>query len=179
MFGEDLSMSRQLATDTIIATSRQLAAMDPLDEAVGRTVAELEANAKLLKEQASEDKSSPWGAQSMKDDIEAIGAQITTLKAAAALPASNYRRMYEILAGLEKAWTIASRPQNAALRPKLATVFKKTAGIFAEVDTVQDLDKPLEAIEKAVHSLYSGGKMNDPATYNFAQRGKGHQGKGE
>lgn len=165
---------KDTALKNVIAASRRLAESDPQDEAVGRTVAELESNVKLLKELASKDKSSPWGAQSMKDDIDSLGDQIKRLKAAAAVPAANYRRMYEILAGLERVWQIASRPQNAAIRPKLASMVGKVAGVFAEVDTVQDLDKPLEAIEKAVHSLY--GDQSQNSTYYFDRRGKGHHG---
>jgi hypothetical protein len=165
-------MDKATIVKNLLVASRRLAAMDPQDEAVSRTVAEMDESAKLLRELASKDKSSPWGAQSMKDDIDAIGDQIKRLKSAAAIPAANYRRMYDILASMERVWSDAARPQNAAVRPKVATMMRKIAGVFAEVDTVQDLDKPLESIEKAIHSLYGDQSKNH--TYMFTQRGKGH-----
>jgi len=170
-------MNKEAAVKSLIAASRRLAQMDPQDEAVSRTVAEMQETAKLLSEQAREDKSSPWGSQSMKDDIDSIGDQIKRLKAASAIPAANYRRIYDICSSFERAWAVASRPQNAAVRPKVAGLLKKVAGIFAEVDTVQDLAKPLDAIEKAVHSLY--GDQSKNSTYYFDRRGKGHHSQGE
>lgn len=166
--------NKESAVRNLIAAASRLAEMDPQDEAVSRTVDGLNENVKLLKELAREDKSSPWGAQSMKDDIDSIGEQIKRLKSAAAVPAANYRRIYDILSSLERAWEVASRPQNAAIRPKLAATTSRIAGIFAEVDTVQDLDKPLSAIEKAVHSLY--GDQSSNSTYYFDRRNKGHHG---
>jgi hypothetical protein len=165
-------MDKEAVVKSLIATSRRLAAMDPQDEAVSRTVAEMQESAKLLGELARDDKSSPWGAQSMKDDIDAIGDQIKRLKAAAAVPAANYRRIYDICSSFERLWSVAARPQNAAVRPKVAGLFKKVAGVFAEVDTVQDLNKPLDAIEKAVHQLY--GDQSKNSTFYFDRRGKGH-----
>jgi hypothetical protein len=169
-------MDKETVVKNLLASSRRLAEMDPQDEAVARTVAEMGEHAKLLGELASKDKSSPWGAKSMKDDIDAIGDQIKRLKAAAAIPAANYRRMFDILSSMEQVWAVAARPQNASVRPKVASMMKKIAGVFAEVDTVQDLDKPLDAIEKAIHSLYGDQSSNN--TYYFDRRGKGHH-KGE
>jgi hypothetical protein len=160
-----------------IASSRRLAEMDPHDEAVQRTIDGLQKQISLISEQAREDRG--WGKKSMEDDVKFIGQQIQKLKAAASIPAHNYKRILSILNGLEGAHKLASRPQNVALRPRVVEQIKRIAGVFAEVDTVQDLDKPLEQIEKAVHALYSGGKQNDPATYNFEARGKGHQTKTE
>lgn len=168
-------MDKVTVVKNLLASSRRLAEMDPQDEAVARTVAEMTEHTKLLGELASKDKSSPWGAQSMKDDIDAMGDQIKRLKAAAAMPAANFRRMYDILASMERVWADAARPQNASVRPKVASMMKKIAGVFAEVDTVQDLDKPLGAIEKAIHSLY--GDQSSNATYYFDRRGKGHHSK--
>lgn len=170
-------MDKLTAVKNLVLASRRLAQMDPQDEAVARTVSEMQDNAKLLGELARDDKASPWGEQSMKDDIDSIGDQIKRLKAAAAMPAANYRRIYNILATLERAWSVASLPQNAVARPKFASAFKKVAGIFAEVDTVQDLSKPLDAIEKAVHGLY--GDQSKNSTYYFDARGKGHHKQGE
>ncbi len=169
-------MDKVTVVKNLLASSRRLAEMDPQDDAVSRTVAEMQDSAKLLGELARDDKSSPWGAQSMKDDIDSLGEQIKRLKAAAAMPAANFRRMYNILASMERVWALAARPQNAAVRPKVASMMKKIAGVFAEVDTVQDLDKPLGAIEKAIHSLY--GDQSSNGTYYFDRRGKGHH-KGE
>lgn len=167
----------QTAIRNLVAASRHLAEMDPQDEAVERTVQQLTENANLLRELAGKDKSSPWGKGSMDDDVAFIGEQIKKLKAAAAVPARNYRRIHNILDGLEKVWISASRPQNAEVRPKVASVVKKVAGIFAEVDTVDDLDKPLEQIEKAVHGLY--GDQSKNSTYYFDRRGKGHHTKSD
>jgi hypothetical protein len=157
----------------IIGASRRLAEMDPHDEAVGRVVDYLQKQTSLLSEQARAD--SGWGEKSMKDDIEFINKQIQKLKSAASAPLKNYQRIVRIIDGLDKAHRLASRPQNVGVRPRVVELVRKTAGVFAEVDTVQDLDKPLEAIEKAVHGLY--GDQNSPNTYNFEARGKGHQTK--
>jgi len=157
----------------IVGASRHLAEMNPQDEAVGRTVEYLQKQTSLLAEQAREDRG--WGEKSMKDDIEFINKQIQKLKAAALAPIKNYQRIIRIIDGLDKVHKLASRPQNVGVRPRVVELVRKTAGVFAEVDTVQDLDKPLEAIEKAVHSLY--GDQNSPNTYNFEARGKGHHTK--
>lgn len=167
----------ETAVRNLLATTRRLAETDPQDEAAGRVVDSLQDQVGLLRELAQKDKSSPWGSQSMKDDVDFIGDQIKKLKAAAAVPAANYRRIHSIMSALERAWTEAARPQNAAMRPKLASAVKRVAGIFAEVDTVQDLDKPLEQIEKAVHSLY--GDQSKNSTYYFDRRNKGHHGESQ
>lgn len=161
--------------DQALKLSARLASMDPQDEAVQSTVEGLQAQLGLLGENAREDKNSPWGAQSMKDDAEFIKEQIKKLKAAAAVPAANYRRIFDITTALERAWDHASKPQNASVRPRMAAVIAQVAGVFAEVDTVQDLDKPLEAIEKAVHSLYGDQSRN--STFYFERRNKGYHGK--
>lgn len=96
---------------------------------------------------------------------------IDQMRSAAAVPMANYNRIVSILDGLRHAAILAGRPQNAAVRPRIAEIVKKVAGIFKEVDTVQDLNKPLEAIEAAVHRLYNNGKLNDPKTYDFGNYG--------
>lgn len=154
----------------IQAASRRLAEMDPQDEAVGRTVDYIQKQTGLLAELANKDRG--WGEKSMKDDIERINSQLKKLKSAAIVPAQNYQRILRILDGLEKAHRLASRPQNVHVRPRIVDVIKRTAGVFAEVDTVQDLDKPLEAIEKAVHALYGDQSKND--TWYFERKNKGH-----
>ena len=159
----------------LIATAKRLADSDPQSEAVGRTIAEMQAQVKWLSQiekptgyGANED----FGANSLKDDISFIGEQVKRLKSAAEPAARNYTRIVSILSGLQRATKIAERPQYAALRPRIALIVQKTAGIFQEVDTVQDLDKPLEAIEKAVHGLY--GDQGKNSTYYLDRRGKGH-----
>lgn len=97
---------------------------------------------------------------------------IDQMRSMAAGPAAKYGRMISILDGIRHAAVLAERPQNAAVRPRIALIVKKLAGVFKDIDTVQDLDKPLEQIEKAVHSLYGNQSKND--TYMFERRGKGH-----
>lgn len=173
---EDSGMTTKLKNlDQVKGLVARLANMDPQDEAVKATVEGLQDQVGLLNEQAREDKDSPWGSQSMKDDVSFIKEQIQKLKSAAAIPASNYRRIYEIASNLERAWDHASKPQNVGIRPQLQAAVAKVAGIFAEVDTVADLDKPLEAIEKAVHSVY--GDQSKNSTFYFQRRNKGHHGK--
>lgn len=165
-------MSKNTNLDQVKGLVARLANMDPQDEAVQSTVEGLQAQVGLLNEQAREDKNSPWGAQSMKDDVDFIKDQIQKLKSAAAIPAANYRRIFNIASELERAWDFASKPQNVAVRARLKDSVAKIAGIFAEVDTVADLDKPLEAIEKAVHSVY--GDQSKNSTFYFERRNKGH-----
>lgn len=162
-------------TTRLIATAKKLAQMDPQDEAVAATVAELEDVCTQLGEQQREAQKGSFGQQSMKDDMVAIGEQIDKLHAAALVPASNYARIVSILGGLKRAAMASARPQNAEIRPRVADAVRKVAGIFAEVDTVQDLNKPLEAIEKAVHSLY--GDQSKNSTFYLERRGKGHHSK--
>lgn len=163
------------AAQNALSAARILAETDPQSDAVGRTVQNLQNQVGLLNELARDDKNSPWGADSMKDDVAFIGEQIKKLRAAAAAPASNYRRIIDITDKLREVWTVASKPQNAQIRPRVARLVQQVAGVFAEVDTVQDLNKPLDAIEKAIHGLYGDQSKND--TYYFGRRGKGHHEK--
>jgi hypothetical protein len=158
------------AIKNLIATSKRLAGTDPQDASVQKVIQNLQSQVQLLNEQAREDRA--FGQSSMKDDVAFIGEQIKNLKSAASIPAHNYQRVLHILNGLDKACVLASRPQNAQIRPKLALIAKKVAGIFAEVDLVEDLDRPLSEIEKAVHSLYGDQSLNSSAF--FERRGKGH-----
>jgi hypothetical protein len=167
----------------IVATARRLAESEPTEsnaqsEAVARTVAELQEQVKMLNsiEKPGGYKGS-FGENSQKDDIAFIGEQVKRLKSAAEPAARNYARITTILAGLQRACEIAKRPQYAAVRPKIASIVEKTAGVFAEIDLVSDLNKPLEAIEKAVHSLY--GDQSKNSTYYMDRRGKGHHEKAE
>jgi len=163
----------EIALRNAVAASSRLAEMDPQDESVARVVKHLQEQVGLLKEQAREDRG--WGKESMEDDAEFIGNQIQKLKAAASTPMRNYQRIFSICEGLTKAVVAARHPENAELRPRIAGIVKRVAGVFAEVDTVEDLDKPLEQIEKAVHSLY--GDQSKNGTYYFDRRGKGHHGQ--
>lgn len=158
----------------LFATVKCLAQMDPQDEAVARTVQVLADEAAILKgeiEKPAGFKGS-FGENSKNADLEAIGDQIEKLHSAAAVPARNYARMASILVGLHRAHEASARPVYAHLRPRIAGIVEKVAGVFAEIDTVQDLDKPLEAIEKAVHALY--GDQSKNSTYMFERRNKGH-----
>lgn len=101
-----------------------------------------------------------------------LKSQIETLKNAADMPAKNYVKISSICAGLSRALDIASRPQYSEIRPRIALIVEKVAGIFAEVDTTKDLEKPLEQIEKAVHSLY--GDQSKNSNFYLERRGKGH-----
>jgi hypothetical protein len=105
------------------------------------------------------------------ENLSVIG-QIDEMRRAAVGPAENYGRVVSILDGLRHIALLAERPQNVAVRPRIAEIVKKVAGVFAQVDTVQDLNKPLEQIEKAVHSLY--GNQSSNSCYYFDRRGKGH-----
>jgi len=105
------------------------------------------------------------------DESGTLYGHIASLRVAAEKPLKNYQRVVALCASLDKIARIAARPQYAAARPMIATCVTKLAGIFAQVDSVEDLDKPLEAIESAVHSLYKN--PNDPSTYNFSAKNKG------
>ena len=163
------------AVRNALSASRILAETDPQDEAVSRVVQNLQDQVGLLNELARADKNSTWGEGSMKDDVAAIGEQIKKLRAAASYPAGNYRRILAITDQLRNVWVDASKPQNAAIRPRVARLVQQVAGVFAEVDTVKDLDKPLEQIEKAVHGLY--GDQSSNSIWYFGRRGKGHHEK--
>jgi hypothetical protein len=163
----------ETAIKNITAASRRLAEADPQDEAVQRTIDELQSQVSLLNELARVD--SGFGQDSMKDDAEFIGEQIKNLKAAASAPARNYAKIVSICDELREVVLASRRPENAAIRPKLATIVKQVAGVFSEVDTVDDLDKPLAQIEKAVHALY-GDQSSNQSPY-FERRNKGHHGK--
>jgi len=166
-------MDLKTATRNIVALSRRLAESDPQDEAVARTVKELQEQVQWMNqiEKPGGFKGS-FGENSYKNDISFIGEQVKKLHSAAVVPARNYQRMVAILAGLGRAVQVASRPQNAELRPRVAECVRQVAGIFSKIDTTEELDKPLEAIEKAVHGLY--GDQSKNGTYYFDRRGKGH-----
>lgn len=170
-------MNNSAQVKKVIAAVKKLAQTDPQDEAVSRTVDVLKAEADAI--EASEQPgghSGSFGEHSQSEDAEFLKDQISKLHAAATVPAARYQRVLAITAGLHRALQATEKPQYAALRPKIARIAARVAGIFAEVDTVKDLDKDLEAIEKAVHSLY--GDQSSNSTFYFDRRGKGHH-KGE
>ncbi len=173
-------MDYETGLKTILATSKRLADSDPQDEAVGRVIAELQEQVKWLgqiEKPTGYKTKGDFGENSLKDDISFIGEQVDRLRSAAETPARNYQRITAILSGLKQATEIAKRPQYAAMRPRIAQIVQQVAGVFKEVDTVEDLDKPLESIEKAVHGLY--GDQGKNSTYYFDRRNKGHHEKTE
>lgn len=172
-------MSHEATVKNLIATTKRLAEMDPQDEAVSRTVDGLNEQIALLTSKVDKPtgEKNSFGDNSRKQDVEHLRDQITRLKSAAMVPAANYRRIVSILGDLSKVASLAERPQNEPLRARLASIVGKLAGVFAEVDTVQDLDKDLGAIEKAVHGLY--GDQSKNSTFYFDRRGKGHHTKTE
>ncbi len=159
---------------SLISTVRKLANMDPQSEAVTDTVQELQEEIKVISEQASEAEES-FGKESMKDDIGFIHSQIDTLHSASTHNAKIYSKISSILETLKKAVAATERRSDVKARRTLASSVHKLAGIFQQVDTVEDLDKPLEQIEKAVHSVY--GDQSKNSTYYFDRRGKGHHGE--
>jgi hypothetical protein len=110
----------------------------------------------------------------MQDDIDRLQCEISRLKSAAETPANNYKRMVSILEGLHRAAVACGRPQNRHLTPRVRDITVKVAGLFQEVDTTEDLNKPLEQIEKAVESLY-GDQSKNSTWYGLS--GKGHHTK--
>jgi hypothetical protein len=172
-------MNNQAQVNKVIAAVRKLAQTDPQDEAVSETVDVLQAEAKLLGGEVEKPAgfSGSFGEHSVKQDQDFLKDQVSKLHSAALGPASRYQRILAITAGLHRALQASEKPQYAALRPRIAQIVEKTAGLFAEVDTVADLDKDLESIEKAVHSLY--GDQSKNSTFYFDRRGKGHHTKSE
>lgn len=172
-------MNNQAQLKKVVAAVKRLAETDPQSEAVSRTVDVLQEEAKLLGGEVEKPAGfkGSFGEQSNKDDVDFLKDQVKKLHSAAIAPAARYQRILAITAGLHRALQASERPQFAALRPRIAKIVEKTAGVFAEVDTVADLDKELEAIEKAVHSLYGDQSAN--STYYFDRRGKGHHSKSE
>ena len=167
----------------LAAIAHRLAETNPQDEAAQRVIDELQKQVKWLGQiekptgYKNKGEFGSFGDNSLKDDISFIGEQVKKLKSAAEPAARNYQRIVAILGGLQRATEIAKRPQFAAMRPRIALIVQKVAGVFECVDTVEDLDKPLESIEKAVHGLYGDQSAN--STYYFDRRGKGHHQKTE
>lgn len=100
-----------------------------------------------------------------------IATELRTMREAAVTQMARYRKIAALLETMESVHAESLRPQNAAVRPKVASAVAKIAGVFAEVDTVEDLDKPLEAIQKAISSLYGDTSKN--SSYYFSRREKG------
>jgi len=152
-------------TRNLIAAVQDLSKTNPRDPKVAKIVEYIDgATAKIA------------GTHLSFDELK---SHVVRLQQAATIPAKNYTRMVSITAGLNRALELSKLPENAALQPRIATLVNKVAGIFALCDTADKLSEhTLEQIEQAIHSLYSNGKMNDPNTYNFEARGKGHHTKG-
>jgi len=147
-----------------------LASTDPMKKSVLDRLSEVADGISAIEKVASEPKPATNDLAS-SDMIQAADA-VGRLYKAAATTARNYERIMDILEGLHSAIKVAARPQNVAVRPKVASLVEKTAGVFALCDTVEDLDRPLEEIQKAVHSLY--GDQSKNSTFYFDRRGKGH-----
>lgn len=172
-------MNNHAQVNKVIAAVKRLAETDPQSEAVTETVKVLQDEAKLLGGEVEKPAGFPGSPNehSVQQDTDFLKDQVKKLHSAALGPASRYQRILAITAGLHRALLAAEKPQYAGLRPRIAKIVERTAGVFAEVDTVEDLDKDLAAIEKAVHSLY--GDQSKNSTFYFDRRGKGHHTKSE
>ena len=154
----------------ILAFTRKLAEMDPKDDAVSRAVKGLESQIAILREQMKGTRS--WAKDSMSSDIEYLQEEIKRMKAAAEIPAKNWQRVISILDGLHRAATLAVRPQNSEVAPRIKEITAKVAGLFKEIDTAEDIaEKSLEEIEKAVANMY--GDQSKNSTY-YKLDTKGH-----
>lgn len=140
---------------SVVATIKSLVAMDPSDPKVHDVVNTLASASDNLSKLASDTDA----------DFTKICDQVEKLHNAAVIPATNYRRIATITNKLRGLVKVASLPQNVSVRPQIVDIVRKTAGVFSEVDTVEDLNKPLETIEKAIEKLYKN--PNSPATYKF------------
>lgn len=160
-------------------TSSDLEALvDSLEDQLEALGAQVEALNALTSPESEE---APAESEETAESEEAPAAQpkeastifdtLNEFRRASEVPVKNYLRINSICRSMEMAATLASRPQNASARPKLAAAVVKLAGLFAKVDTAEDLDRPLSEIENALQSLYKN--PNDPSTYNFSERGKG------
>lgn len=150
-----------------------LVALEPSDKSVVPHLAALVENIQAVEKSLTEKTASAPEVQSQAslDMVKAADA-VGRLYQAAGTTKQNYERIMGILEGLHGAIKVAAKPQNVEVRPRIASLVEKTAGVFALCDTVQDLDRPLADIEKAVHSLY--GDQSKNSTYYFDRRGKGH-----
>lgn len=149
----------------LVESVNRLAATDPNSDHVQSRVDEIMKTASAVKTAATATKET------------AVIGQIDKMRSAAVVPASNYGRVVRILDGLRHAAVLAQEPQNEPVREQIASIVNKVAGVFAEIDTVQDLDKPLAEVESAVHALYGKqfgeqGQSSNKMSY-FERRGKG------
>lgn len=111
--------------------------------------------------------------QDGQDDLGVTQQQLAAMYYASKAPARNFDRIAAICNKLG----LASKnvdPRDKKMVRRLSSVTAKIAGVFAQVDTVDDLDRPLAEIEKAVHSLY--GDQSKNSVEFFERRGKGHHG---
>jgi len=84
--------------------------------------------------------------------------------------ARNYRRIASVLSKLYQ--IRKSTKGNRRMASDVSNMTKKVAGLFSLIDTVDDLDRPLDEIERAVHSMY--GDQSKNSTFYLKRRGKGH-----
>lgn len=154
----------------ILASTVKLAESDPQDDAIAKTVKGLQDQVSILRDQMKGSRS--WSKDSMQNDMDFLGNQISRLKKAAEIPANNWKKILNITEGLHRAVVIASKPQNHSPETvsKLKSAIAKVAGLFQEIDTTEDLNRPLAEIEAAVAKLY-GNLSDNSSFYKLSDRG--------
>ena len=150
----------------VVANTKRLADADPQDEAIVRSVDGLHDQVTIVKEQMKDAVPDSWSKSSMEDDVAFMNEQMKRLKAAAFKPANNWRRIVNIINGLERVTASLSRPQNAHLASKVRDIAQKTAGILASVDS-SDCSMSLEEIEKMVEKIYGPDQSRNDLGMNF------------
>ena len=163
----------------IASLINKLSSADPLDAEVAALTEEIASELEAAgMNELSESKAPVHMEVPVHSEPDSLMEQVASLHSAATIPAKNYARVASITSGLARAVEISRRPQYAAVRPRIAKIVSKLAGIFSEVDLAEDVSaRSLEEIERMVHSLYSNGAQNKPSTYDFVARGKGHHNK--
>lgn len=160
------------AIDNLRERVASLVALEPADKSVVQHLAALVDNIIAVEKSVTDPVASPEVKTPVASDMVKAADAVGRLYQAAGTTKQNYERIMGILEGLHGAIKVAAKPQNVEVRPRISSLVEKTAGVFALCDTVQDLDRPLAEIEKAVHSLY--GDQSKNSTYYFDRRGKGH-----
>ena len=147
---------------TVIENVHRLAATDPNGGGVEDNVQSLFNSVNTLSE----------------DDpiIDPVGnsliEQVDLMRSLMSSAIAKHQKVMEILNGVREAVELLELPANEPMRPRVASVVQKIAGVFAAVDTVADLEgKSLDEIENAVHKLYGNQALN--STFYTARRGKG------
>lgn len=148
---------------TVIENVHRLAATDPVGDGVSNSVKTLFDSVNSLKAEVP-----------AQTDSSSVIEQIDLMRSLVASSMNKHEKMMNILNGVRKAAELLQLPVNESMRPRVASVVQKIAGIFAEVDTVADLEgKSLEQIEKAVGSLY-GNNQSLNKNFYFTRAGRGH-----